>query len=184
MIPQADTSPNCPNCGSRMDIASNTGTKQIDCGVCGSTFSLPGHLCPKCWTYNIEETGRCENCGSALIRICRNCHSVNWSGNRVCVMCDEVMEELELPVGPSGETTTERLNRQMQQAKTIKALEEQASIKRMAELMAIEEARQAEIRQRITRQKEQEQRLLAVVFAAVALFLLGLIVYAIIISLN
>jgi hypothetical protein len=76
--------------------------------------------------------------------------------------------------------TANRLNRQMSQAQAIKVVEEMASSKRMAELLAIEEARQAEIRQRVTKQKEQERKLLIIVFGAVAFFFILLITYAIV----
>jgi len=54
----------------------------------------------------------------------------------------------------------------------------------MSEMLAIEEARQAQIRQRLAKQRDQERILLIVVFGAVAFFFLLLIAYAILITIN
>ena len=47
----------------------------------------------------------------------------------------------------------------------------------MAEHMAIEEARQAELRLQRMKRQQQERRMLIIVFAAVLLFFLGMIGY-------
>ncbi|HUS94568.1 MAG TPA: hypothetical protein VMZ24_05255 [Patescibacteria group bacterium] len=80
--------------------------------------------------------------------------------------------------------TARRLNKQMDQAQAIKVAEELASNRRMSEMLAIEEARQAQIRQRLAKQRDQERILLIVVFGAVAFFFLLLIAYAILITIN
>jgi hypothetical protein len=67
----------------------------------------------------------------------------------------------------------------MEQASILKQEEEISSKKRMAELLAIEEARQAELRQRIAKQKRQERQLLMIVFGSVLVFLLILVVVAV-----
>lgn len=80
--------------------------------------------------------------------------------------------------------TARRLNKQMDQAQAIKVAEELSSNRRMSEMLAIEEARQAQIRQRLAKQRDQERILLIVVFGAVAFFFLLLIAYAILITIN
>jgi hypothetical protein len=63
-------------------------------------------------------------------------------------------------------------------AKELNEAESAASDRRMAELMAIEEARQAELRHQRAQRKRQERNMLIVVFAAVALFLLVMMLIA------
>jgi hypothetical protein len=75
--------------------------------------------------------------------------------------------------------TTKRLNRQMESAQAIKMTEQIASNKRMRELLAIEEARQAEIRRQLERQKAQERSLLIVFFGAVILILIVAVLFVI-----
>lgn len=177
----------CPDCASRLVVNPADLTLEEphqDCKVCGSIILLAGHLCPNCHTYHDEEALVCVECGTTLARVCRSCHATNWSGLDICTACGEDLDILTLISNTSGETTSDRLHRQMAEASQIKEIEETASQKRMAELLAIERARQAEIRQRQAKQKEQEKQLLIVVFAAVALFLLALIVYAVISALN
>lgn len=78
----------------------------------------------------------------------------------------------------SRQSDAERLDQQMLDAKELKKGEAAASERRMAELMAIEEARQAELRRLRKKRSEQERRMLTIVFAAVLLFLLALVAYA------
>jgi len=167
----------CPSCDVAIEVV--VGQDLIVCGVCRSEFSLAGHLCPNCGHFHEAESGVCAECGSAMIRLCRNCHSTNWTGFDVCVVCGDTTGLASTVVARSTETTAGRLNKQMENARQLRLSEEASSDKRMAELMAIEETRQAEIRKRINKQKEQEKRLLLVVFGAVALFLIVLVIYAI-----
>jgi hypothetical protein len=78
----------------------------------------------------------------------------------------------------ASQTTTDRLDRQMLEAQGLKEVEAVASDKRMAELMAIEEARQAELKRQRAKKQQQERQMLIIVFAAVVLFLLTFFGYA------
>jgi hypothetical protein len=168
----------CPSCNSAIIL--EEGMSQVLCKVCGAGFDLRGHLCPGCHTYHQYDGTLCISCGTPLIRTCRNCNTVNWSGRENCIGCGESIDIIAMVSNHGSAATAKRLNRQMSQAQAIKVVEEMASSKRMAEMLAIEEARQAEIRQRLTKQKEQERKLLIVVFGAVAFFFLLLIAYAIV----
>jgi hypothetical protein len=68
----------------------------------------------------------------------------------------------------------------MAAAKELNEVESEASDRRMAELMAIEEVRQAELRRQRAKSKSQERTMLIIVFAAVLLFLLILVGYALV----
>jgi hypothetical protein len=79
-----------------------------------------------------------------------------------------------------SQDTADRLNQQMRNAHFIKESERQSSQERMTELIAIEEARQAELKQKAAKQKEQERQMLILVFGVVILFLIFLIIYALV----
>ncbi len=168
----------CPSCISPIMLEESI--SQVQCKVCGAGFDLKGHLCPGCFTYHQYEGTLCISCGTPLIRTCRNCNTVNWPGLQNCIDCGESIDIIAMVADKGNNATAKRLNRQMSQAQAIKVVEEMASSKRMAEMLAIEESREAEIRQRVAKQKDQERKLLIVVFGAVAFFFLLLIGYAII----
>ena len=81
--------------------------------------------------------------------------------------------------GHHPDATANRLHRQMREAQNLKHLEEEASTKRMNELMSIELERQSEINQLLEKQKKQERQMLIIVFAAISILLIVLVVYAI-----
>lgn len=172
----------CPSCNSEVKVNDVSGDSR--CTVCGTHFSLRGHLCPRCDSYHQNEGALCLECGNPLTKVCRNCHAVNWSGSVLCYQCDNPIDIVSMVVDGSATTTAKRLRRQMDEAQAIKTAEELASGKRMAELLAIEEARLAELRQRMARQQRQERRLLMIVFGGVALFFIALVIYAVVTSLG
>ncbi|MFZ0548472.1 MAG: zinc ribbon domain-containing protein [Candidatus Promineifilaceae bacterium] len=168
----------CPNCRNPIDIREHG--RHITCDACGSQFILRGHLCPNCNTYNEDEASICGHCGTALTRICRKCNTKNWAGDEYCRECGNAMDILDFISGNYATKTADRLLEQRQRAKAIQEIEEQDSNRRMGELMAIEEARQAEIRRRIQHQKQQERKMFILMGLAIGLFLIILILYALI----
>lgn len=181
MTSEFEMSFTCHSCGSDVDVHSDE--PNAACMVCGADHILADHLCPNCQIYHDSSEGLCTACGTALTRICRNCHGSNWSGFGFCLSCGAEIDLLSTLTTSSEKSTADRLSRQMMEAQDIKKIEEQSSNKRMAELLAIEEARQAELRQRIAKQKQQEKQMLAMVFGAVALFLIIVIIFTIMTSL-
>jgi hypothetical protein len=171
----------CRTCGSDVDVLSDK--QSVDCIVCGAEYVLAGHLCPHCQYYHDTTEGICVNCGTTLSRICRRCQSSNWSGSGYCLNCGSEIDLLSSLSTSQDRSTVDRLSRQMREARDLKKDEEISSAKRMAELLAIEEARQAELRQRFAKQKQQERQMLAIVFGAVAIFLIIIIIFALITSL-
>lgn len=166
----------CPSCGSAIDDVDQGA--EIVCGVCNGRFMLAGHLCPSCEVYHEEEQTICDSCGTPLIRLCRKCQAVNWTGDSHCIQCGESIDLLSQLESKSRRSTVDRLDTQMVAAKELNEAESAASDRRMAELMAIEEARQAELRHQRARRIQQERNMLIVVFAAVVLFLLVMILIA------
>ena len=167
---------NCPSCGSAIDGGERSAV--ISCSVCNGQFALAGHLCPACSTYHEEDQAACDECGNPLVRLYKNCHTINWTGDEECIDCGQSIDLLGQVESASKQSDADRLDRQMNEAKALKETEAAASDKRMAELMAIEEARQAELMLQRSRRQRHERRMLIIVFAAVLLFLLGMIGYS------
>ncbi len=172
----------CPSCSSLIRLGIDD--RALNCVVCGSEHELGGHLCPYCLTFHDVLASNCLNCGSALTRICANCQHTNWSGSDICSNCEQETDIFVSLSSSAQKATVNRLSRQMEQASDLKEEEELSSKKRMAELIAIEEGRQAELRQRLAKQKRQERQLLMIVFGSVLVFLLILAVVALLSTIN
>lgn len=166
----------CPSCGSAIDASEHQA--EIACSVCNAHFVLAGHLCPSCGAYHVEDLAACLACGAPMVRLCWHCQTANWTGDEVCVACGERIDLLSQLEAKAGRTTEQRLSQQMAAARQLNDAEAESSSRRMAELMAIEEARQAELRRLRARQERQERNLLKVVFVAVVIFLVVLLGYA------
>lgn len=174
---------NCPSCNSIIRFSDDV-DQLLSCSVCGSEHPMNNHLCPHCLSYHLESSGNCIHCGSSLSRICFSCQTTNWSGAEYCRNCGKPTDIFVSLNVTAQQATVERLSNQMERASELKKEEEFSSKQRMAELFAIEEARQEEIRQRLSKQKQQETQLLMIVFGSVLVFLLVLIIVAIVSSLN
>ena len=170
----------CPNCLNPIDVREHG--QHINCDACGSQFILRGHLCPNCGAYHTKEDAICGQCSTPLKRVCRKCHTSNWAGDEYCLNCGTPMDILDVIANQSQMSTADRLHRQRLEARKLKAQEEAAAQKRMEELMAIEEKRQAQLRERLAKQKQQERTILMAVGGTIAFFLVCLILYAILSS--
>lgn len=168
----------CPSCGSVLDVTDCQ--DEITCTVCNAHFAPAGHLCPACGAYHDEDLAACQTCGTPLVRLCWHCQTANWTGNDICTKCGERIDLLSQLEAKSSQTTPARLSRQMSAARQLNEAESEASSRRMAELMAIEEARQAELHRQRARQKRQERNMLMVVFVAVVIFLIALLAFALV----
>jgi uncharacterized protein YbaR (Trm112 family) len=168
----------CPNCLNPIDVREHG--RHVTCDACGGHFILRGHLCPNCSTYNEEEASVCGQCGTALTRVCRKCNTRNWAGDEYCKQCNNAMDILDFIAGNQAVRTADRLLEQRHRAREIQEVEEQASARRMAELMEIENERQAEVRRRMRKQKAQERKLFIMMGLGIGLFIIVLIFYAII----
>ncbi len=159
----------CPNCLHPIDIRQHG--RHITCDACRSQYVLDGHICPSCNAYHPQEQGFCGECGTALTRICEKCHTSNWAGDEYCKQCGTAMDILQLLKKSYAQTTADRLQGQMAWAKDIKAQEEADSKRRMAALMATEQARLEELSRRRAAMRRKDQQL----FFLVGIFVLVII---------
>lgn len=166
----------CPNCQQPLALPENDNS--ATCSACGHVHVLTGHFCPVCGIYHEEETGFCVRCGADMIRVCRHCHTTNWTGRDTCQQCGQSLDIFEYLHIKGTADTTERLNEQMAWSRQIKQKEKEDAEKRMAELMAIEEERQAQLRALKSRQKEEDKKL--ILLGALGLVVLVLSIIALI----
>jgi serine/threonine-protein kinase len=148
----------CPNCQQPIDIHNHG--ESAHCPSCDSDFVLSGHVCPTCYHNHEKKTAVCEQCGESINRVCRQCYTGNWGGDENCHNCGASLDIFEMMSLHSSKATTDRLERQMQEAATFKKTEEEASRKRMEEMQAIERERQTEIYHRLQKRKKEEQTML------------------------
>lgn len=167
----------CPHCASPVEIGEQDET--VICLDCNQQFSLAGHVCPDCHHYHKAKTAVCGECGQTINQVCRHCQVVNWAGNEICRQCDRPLDIFELMVSHSDKATPDRLDRQMKEARTYKKTEEEASRKRMTELQAIEDDRQAELQLRLQKKRREERMMLLFAVGAIAFFLILILAYAI-----
>lgn len=168
----------CPSCRNNIHVSEID--SEVQCQICGDIVLLAGHLCPDCSAYHSDDGFVCLRCGSSLSRMCQHCRHDNWSGHEWCVNCGQSLDILSQIVTIKGRTTADRLHEQMRDAALIKQEEEAASIDRMSEMLAIEQRRQAEIRKRVLKRKQDERRTLIIVSATIIFFLLTVTILAII----
>jgi len=165
----------CPNCRHPIDVREHG--RHVTCEACRSQFILQAHLCPQCNSYHQPDEAICGQCGAALSRICRKCQTSNWAGDEYCQNCGGAMDIFDILVHSQAGYTAERLSQQMRSARALKAQDEAASARRMAELQAVEAERVAALRRRQQERRAEERRLLWLMGGAGALVLLFLLLY-------
>ena len=168
----------CPKCRSSVELS--PGNDHAVCAGCAERYPLEGHWCGACSTYHQARSSICQECGALLVLTCRHCYEPNWPGAEICRHCGHSLNMVDQLSDYHKRDTADRLNQQMRNSTIIKEQERQSSQERMTELIAIEEARQAELQQRAAKQKEQERQMLILVFGAVLLFIIFLVVYALV----
>ena len=175
---------NCPNCLSAVDIRQRESgapaDRLVNCEACQSQFLLHGHLCPRCGTYHRDEVDFCRNCGASLTRVCHKCSHVNWAGDEYCARCGDAMDIFELLSLQDRQARQERLIQRREQIRRLRAVEEEASQKRLEELEAIEAARQEELRRRRAEQRRRDRMLLLATLGGAVVFILFVIIYALV----
>jgi hypothetical protein len=165
----------CTHCqGAGLELENES---QAVCRYCGTANAVAGVVCPRCEFVNPIGEETCGACRQALSRKCPKCGVQNWIGLEACGACGQRLDVVAVAAARWGTDTAGRLNAQQHDAAGLKAQEAADSQRRMAELEAIEERRQAllfETRQR----RDAQQRVLLVV---VALSVLGFIVVVVVI---
>lgn len=166
----------CPNCLHPIDIRQHG--RHVTCVACQSQFVLDGHICPRCNGYHAQEQGFCGECGAPLTRVCQKCRTANWAGDEYCKQCGAAMDILELLKVNYAQTTADRLQAHQEWAQEIKAKEEADSQRRMAQLVAQEQARLTELAQlrAARKQKDKHLFLLITLFAVLFLVIIALLI--------
>ncbi len=173
----------CPGCGQPIDLHSvRTSGAQVECNACGSQLILRGHVCPYCGTYHEKVVSFCRQCGAGLIRRCPHCETVNWIGDEYCAECGAVLDILELVVQRHNLDTQARLYRRMEEAISLKEMENAASETRMARFVEEDRRRFAEIQRRRAAQLEQERKQLIAVAVFGSVFVIIMIIVALVIN--
>ena len=170
----------CPSCGELN--SQNTAADEFTCSACEQVFKLSGHYCPDCFEYSAENRVNCVNCGELLSRTCAQCGRVNWSGRLGCRYCGQPLDLLSTVSKRHGPTATaDRLQAQMQQAKTMRTIDEAASRGRMEELEAAEQVRKNQLWAQELRRRQRDRQLLFFAATVLLLFVVAIIIFSLII---
>jgi hypothetical protein len=157
---------NCQGAGLEQETES-----QATCRFCGTSNAVAGVLCARCDFVNAAAAETCEGCRQALWRRCPACRARNWTGAETCRACSQPLDITTRTGTRAGESTAGRLNTQAHEAKAFKAIEAADSQRRMAGLQAIEDRRQANLREAQTRRDAQQR----VLVWSVGLLLFGFV---------
>ena len=169
----------CPSCG-EMSIQ-DTAADEFTCNSCKQVYKLSGHYCPDCFEYNEENRVSCANCGEVLIRSCPQCGRSNWSGRFSCRYCGQALDLFTTVAERYSPTATaERLQAQMQQAKTIRTIDDVASSSTMDELNLAEEVRRNKLWDQEGRRQQRDRQLVVAAAVVLLLFLLALVIFSLI----
>lgn len=163
----------CPNCRNPIDVRAYG--RHLSCDACGSQFLLQGHICPNCFTYHKEDTLFCGECGTPLQRTCRRCQANNWAGHEYCQQCGAAMDIFDAVLLQDKAIARKAQEERQAQIKQLKQQEEEASARRMQELMAIEAQRLAEFQARRQKQAQRDRQMLVAIAVLVVLVLLLLL---------
>jgi hypothetical protein len=162
----------CTNCqGAGLELESES---RAVCRFCGTANAVAGVLCVHCDFVNAAAAETCEGCRQALWRNCPRCGTRNWSGAEACRNCRQPLDITTRAGTRAGSTTADRLEAQSREAVAFKAVEAAGSQRRMAELQAIEERRQAGLREDQKRRDAQQR----VMLISVGLLVVGVMVVA------
>lgn len=168
----------CPSCQNPIDVRRHG--QHVVCDACGSHYILRGRLCPNCNTYHSTEKPFCGACGTALERVCRNCNTNNWAGDEYCIRCGQPMDIFEILALQHKDKRREYLARRHAQIRDLRAQEEEASQKRMAELEAIAAAYEQEEQRRLALRRAQDKKTIRIVAMVAVIFILIVLAYTLI----
>ena len=166
----------CPNCLAPMELHGRP--QHITCDACGSHFLLEGHICPACYTYHREARAICRQCGEALTRVCQKCQAVKWAGDEYCHTCGAALDIFAMLQKVDAKSRAARLAERQTQIRQLKEEEEKASQRRMAELLAVEEERQAELARQTAVSRRRDQQILTAVGVGLLVFVLVILAVA------
>jgi len=163
----------CLHCGGAGLELSPEG--QVKCKFCGTVNDLPGGVCPRCECVSAPGAEFCENCHAALSRTCPVCRAKNWSGATQCAQCGQPLDTLHGLIGRLQEDTDGRLNRQQRESAGLKALEEQAAVRRLEQLRGIDQRREQAQAEAMARRAARERQIIAAFFIIMGLVIVGVV---------
>jgi hypothetical protein len=171
----------CTNCqGHGLDANSAT---EATCRFCATVNPVDGVICPRCDHVNAAGADACANCRQALSRRCPDCTTPNWTGSENCSQCGRALDAVALISTRFGVDPANRYNELARESAAIKELEAADSDRRMGQLEAIEQRRQALLAE-ARRRRDSQQRVMGVGLAAVVLVAVVVVAVMVIISLN
>jgi hypothetical protein len=171
----------CHNCqGHGLDA---NGPSEAACRFCGAVNPVAGLICPRCDFVNQSSDTACANCRQSLTRRCPDCSTANWSGAEQCVNCGRALDAVALISTRFGVDPAARLNQQARESAALKSLEAVDSQRRMGELEAIEQRRQA-LLTAARRRRDGQQRLMGLGLALLVIVFIVAVVVMVAISLN
>ena len=170
----------CPSCG---ELKSHeTAADFFTCSSCEKVVKLSGHYCPNCFEYTEDNRASCANCSEILIRSCPQCGQTNWSGRLVCHYCGWALDLFTTASKRNSPTATaDRLQAQMRQAITIRAIDDVASRRNMAELNEAEQVRRHDLRNQQKRRQRRDRQLIVAAAALMLLFVIAIVAFSLII---
>lgn len=167
----------CSGCGSPSFSVEPEGNL-LRCAYCHTAYPLQEMVCPQCGTPYISGSAYCPSCGFDLVRECRACGAANPYSARVCRICGQNLDILDAVIARAAKQRAEWLREVREEAARIKALEEEASQARMAEMWEAEKQRLEELARARAERDRQQRIIMAIAIGAVALFLLIALIMA------
>lgn len=146
----------CPNCGAPgLEATQPNGV--VVCNSCGNRFTADDSVaCAHCETVNEPEAEYCGSCGERLKRTCAACGAENWAGAEHCTQCGRGLDALEHIAERNAKGFRETLAERRRTASTVKAEEEEASQRRLAEMWQVEQRRQEGLAREVEQQKSEQ----------------------------
>ena len=167
----------CSQCGGAPLYDNGDGT--ISCPFCGSTFSHPERVCPRCETVNPMDARLCVSCGEKLREPCVRCGALNLMKASYCHECGASLDLLEHIAARRAVTDASRLQQMQTEATRVKEEAERASQERMSKFWAQEQARLESLAKAKAEQQRQERLIVLFVSAVVLVAVLAVIALAV-----
>ncbi len=160
----------CPNCGAPgLEATQPNGV--VVCNSCGNRFTADDSVaCAQCEAVNDPEAEYCAACGERLKRSCAACGAENWAGAEHCTRCGRGLDALEHIAERHAKSFSETLEDRRKSASTVKAEEEEASQRRLAEMWQVEQRRQEGLAQDLEHQKSEQNTMARIMLLFVGAF--------------
>lgn len=169
----------CPNCGAPgLEATQPNGV--VVCNSCGNRFATDDSVaCAHCETVNEPDAEYCGSCGERLKRTCAACGTENWAGAEHCTQCGRGLDALEHIAERHAKGFRETLEERRNSASTVKAEEERASQRRLAEMWQVEQRRQDDLARQMKQQKSEQNAMARIMLLFVGAFVCFVLIAAV-----